>query len=237
MSQLLKDMPTELANSARETIEEEGNDLLFYYEEKFAPENVCGVDEVGRAPLAGPVTAACAYIPLDVRGHEIWHHVRDSKKVSRKKREYIATILKEVCLYGIGWVDPREIETLNIHHASLLAMRRAYEDMCGKIHAEPKAAQKNAPKVVLVDGKFIPDFGDAALRIFPMIKGDLKCKSIAAASIIAKVARDNYMSKLHESFPEYGWDRNAGYPTPAHKEALRRHGITVHHRKSFAGVR
>ena len=181
---------------------------------------VCGIDEAGRAPLAGPVVAACVFIPEGVRKLKFFQAVNDSKKVSKPKREELFDLIHEHASYGVGMASPQEIDVLNIHHATLLAMKRAFENMNG-----------DAPAAALIDGKFAPILTCATKTV---IKGDALSKSIAAASIIAKVTRDRLMTALHEKFPVYGWDRNAAYPTPEHLKALKRHGLTPHHRLSFA---
>lgn len=187
---------------------------------------VCGLDEAGRGPLAGPVIAACVHIPQAVRQETFLTAVNDSKKLSPKKRENLFHDIKKYCAFGIGKVSPDEIDALNIHHASLLAMRRAYETLLETFGIQPRAA--------LIDGKFKPDIACSCL---PVIGGDGLSVSIAAASILAKVTRDNIMATLHEEHPLYGWDRNAGYGTPEHLRVIADHGITPHHRRSFAPVK
>ena len=179
---------------------------------------VCGVDEVGRGPLAGPVIAAAvildpANIPL---------HLNDSKKLSAKKRQELNDIIIASAQYGFGEASLDEIDELNILHASMLAMQRAVENLPQKVDH------------ILVDGNRLPDFEAPATAV---IKGDQKSVSIAAASIIAKVKRDFLMKKLGEMHPEYGWERNSGYGTREHMEALELVGITPFHRKSFAPIR
>ncbi len=188
---------------------------------------VCGLDEVGRAPLAGPVVAACVYIPLETARLSFWSQVRDSKKVSLQIREELyASITNKAC-YGIGEASREEIDKLNIHHASLLAMQRAQEAMMSAFGITPVLA--------LVDGKFVPK--DLPCPGRAIIGGDDISRSIAAASIVAKVHRDRMMKALHLDHPHYGWERNVGYPTPEHIRALREHGPTVHHRRSFGVVK
>lgn len=182
---------------------------------------VCGIDEAGRGPLAGPVMTACVYIPPEHVGHAVWREVNDSKKLTANKREYLFELIKERCLYSIAQASAEEIDSLNIHHATLLAMKRAYEGV----------AHQMQDMLALVDGKFAPQL---SCRTQTVVKGDATSLSIAAASILAKVARDNIMQQLHAEFPHYGWSNNAGYGTPEHMEGIRLHGITIHHRKSFA---
>ncbi|PZQ43967.1 MAG: ribonuclease HII [Micavibrio aeruginosavorus] len=180
---------------------------------------VCGIDEVGRGPLAGPVVAACAFIPPEKIRHPVWSAVNDSKKLSPQKRDYLFEIIKDQCVYALGECSAEEIDALNIHHATLLAMKRAYEGA----NAQTDLA--------LIDGKFAPKI---SCRTQTVIKGDATSLSIAVASIIAKVTRDRYMAKLHAEFPQYGWASNAGYGTQEHMGGIARYGITAHHRKSFA---
>lgn len=177
---------------------------------------VAGVDEVGRGPLAGPVIA-CAVILL----HPI-EGVTDSKKLSPKRRVRLAAIIKETALcYALGRAEVNEIDQLNIHHATLLAMQRAIE-------ALPVQADQ-----VLVDGLFIPKVSQPCRAI---VGGDLSEMSIAAASIIAKVARDEEMTSCDAIYPGYGFADHKGYPTKAHREALLRLGPSPIHRTSFAPV-
>ncbi len=187
---------------------------------------VCGIDEVGRAPLAGPVVAACAYIPEERRRKRVLSAVNDSKQLGREQREAIYDDLLGLASYGIGEASVAEIDRLNIYHASLLAMRRAYEKMCADFSLSPDFA--------LVDGNAAPGLGCHTRTV---IKGDATCLSIAAASIIAKVWRDRLMSSLHEAHPYYGWNTNAGYGTREHLDGIEAAGITTHHRRSFAPVR
>lgn len=182
---------------------------------------VCGLDEVGRGPLAGPVVAACVVIPKDKRTLDFIDSIKDSKKLSAKKRDELYIKITEHFPFAIAELTPAEIDELNILQASLEAMRRAYTKIEGIQHA-------------LVDGNKAPNLPCALTTV---IKGDNKSKSIAAASIIAKVHRDRIMQDLAKEFPEYGWDKNAGYPTAQHRSALINHGITPHHRKSFAPVK
>lgn len=180
---------------------------------------ICGIDEVGRGPLAGPVMAACVFIPEDKRDLPFWGQITDSKKLSAKKRESLFDLIIGNSQYGIAEASAEEIDALNIHRATLLAMKRAFE----------KADV--APELALIDGKFCPDISCHAEAV---IKGDSKHLEIAAASIIAKVTRDRLMAALHTDHPHYGWNRNAGYGTAEHRAGIEQHGITDHHRKSFA---
>lgn len=187
---------------------------------------LCGIDEVGRGPLAGPVMAACVYIPPEHYRKHFWRGVTDSKKLTPERREALYEPIRAHCCYGIAQASPVEIDSLNIHHATLLAMRRAFEAMAAAFNIMPGRA--------MIDGKFVPDIPCHGVAV---IGGDNACLSIAAASIIAKVERDRLMAGLHEKHPHYGWSTNAGYGTPEHKAAITLHGITEHHRRSFAPVR
>ncbi len=185
---------------------------------------VCGIDEVGRGPLAGPVVTACVYIPPEHLDHAVWRDVNDSKKLTAVKREFLFELIKERCVYAIAEASAEEIDTLNIHHATLLAMKRAYDGVHGRAEIS----------MALIDGKFAPKI---ACRTQTVVKGDSQSLCIAAASILAKVTRDRLMAQLHEEFPHYGWANNAGYGTPEHLAGIAAHGITPHHRKSFAPCR
>ena len=182
---------------------------------------VCGIDEVGRGPLAGPVVTACAFIPPDKLDHPVWKSVNDSKKLSIAKRDMIFEIIKDQCVYHIAEASAEEIDALNIHHATLLAMKRAYQGVHEKISVS----------LALIDGKFAPSL---PCKTQTVIKGDGQSLSIAAASILAKVTRDRMMTALHEEFPHYGWNTNAGYGTETHMQGIAAYGITPHHRRSFA---
>lgn len=179
---------------------------------------VAGVDEVGRGPIAGPVTAAAAR--LDLRS--VPPGLRDSKQLAPAAREALAETLIGVADIGIGHASVAEIEALNILAATHLAMRRAV------------AALSVSPAFLLIDGNRAPRDLDLPHRT--LVKGDARCLSIAAASVVAKVERDRIMAQLAEDFPGYGWERNAGYPTQAHKRALASLGITPHHRRTFRPV-
>lgn len=182
---------------------------------------ICGIDEVGRGPLAGPVLAACVVLPLDFPDG-LCAKIHDSKKMSARAREKIVEPLKEHCLFAVAEASVEEIDRLNILWATMLAMQRAVEQLETKID------------VALIDGNRAPKLPCEAV---PIIGGDDASLSIAAASIIAKVTRDRLMKKLAEEFPFYGWDHNAGYGTSEHMEAMAIHGVTAWHRTSFAPVR
>ncbi|WCR10208.1 ribonuclease HII [Paracoccus stylophorae] len=179
---------------------------------------VAGVDEVGRGPLAGPVTAAA--VVLDTAS--IPDGLNDSKKLTPARREVLAGWIMAHCQWSVAHVAVGDIDRLNIYHAAHLAMCRAV------------AGLRRAPCHVLVDGNRIPaDLGRPAEAV---VGGDGRCLSIAAASILAKVLRDRIMVDLAQQHPGYGWEANAGYATPAHRRALLDLGVTPHHRRSFAPV-
>lgn len=182
---------------------------------------VCGLDEVGRGPLAGPVVAAAVVIPQDMRSLSFVSELRDSKKLSEKKRAELAEKIRDHCFWAIAEASPQQIDEMNILQASLWAMAQALERLpCSVDHA-------------LVDGNRLPRLSCTAT---PVVKGDDRSRSIAAASILAKVHRDTHMKQLAALCPHYGWERNMGYPTKEHREALLTHGITPYHRQSFAPV-
>lgn len=176
---------------------------------------VCGVDEAGRGPLAGPVYAAAVILPdgLDDLG------INDSKKLSEKKREALFDVICEKAIaYGIGFATETEIDEINILNAAFLAMKRAVEAMGVK------------PDLVLVDGNRKPNTGYEEITL---VKGDSKSISIAAASILAKVSRDRYMKELSEKYPEYKFEQHKGYGTKLHYEMIEKYGILPDHRRSF----
>ncbi|MEN3353688.1 MAG: ribonuclease [Betaproteobacteria bacterium] len=191
--------------------------------EKEAACVVCGVDEVGCAPLAGPVVAAAVILPTSGLPRKLAALINDSKIVPAPRREKAASALPNYCVISFGQASVEEIDTINIYHARMLAMRRAIAGL--SVH----------PELALIDGNATPrDLSCAARTI---VDGDAKCLSIAAASIVAKVFRDAYMHKLADEFPGYGWETNVGYGTRDHRSALIRLGLTPHHRRSFAPVR
>lgn len=181
--------------------------------------SVAGIDEAGRGPLAGPVLSAA--VTLDPE--RIPEGLADSKSLRAADRERLAGELKLVARFSIATASVAEIDSMNILAASLLAMERAV------------AGLPEAPDRVLVDGNIVPK--GLAERGQALVRGDARCLSIAAASILAKTARDAIMADLAREFPGYGWERNAGYPTQAHVSALRELGVTPHHRRSFRPVR
>ena len=186
--------------------------------EKIHPDPVAGVDEAGCAPLAGPVVAAAVVLDRErfPRG------IDDSKVVPVKDREAICARLYKVARVGVGIASVEEIDRLNIYWARMLAMSRAVD------------ALGFDPAMILVDGNRCPRWERPSVAI---VGGDATCRSIAAASIVAKVTRDRIMADHALEHPGYGWERNKGYPTPEHQEALKRLGPTPLHRRSFAPVR
>ncbi|UUX47979.1 ribonuclease HII [Nisaea acidiphila] len=191
-----------------------------------AGRKIAGIDEVGRGPLAGPVVAVAACIPPALFSDSLIAEVNDSKKLSPAKRELIAAQLREAIPHGIGLVEVAEIDRINILQATFAAMERAVEILADRLGAMPDHC--------LVDGNRLPKLPVPAE---PVIKGDQRSASIAAASIIAKVHRDGIMAALAERHPGYGWERNAGYGTAEHLAALAKLGVTPHHRRSFRPVR
>lgn len=185
--------------------------------------SVCGLDEVGRGPLAGPVVAACVFIPEEAYELEFVPEIRDSKKLSEKKLLRLHDLIAEHFHFSVCELSPKKIDEINILQASLLAMKTSLQKLDKPMdHA-------------LVDGNRCP--ADLPCASTPVIKGDGISVSIAAASIMAKVTRDRIMQQLAETHPHYGWERNVGYPTKEHLEAIDAHGITPHHRRSFGPVK
>lgn len=182
-------------------------------------ELIAGVDEVGRGPLAGPVVSAAVILGKD---HGI-EGLTDSKKLSPSRREVLSEQIKTQAIsWALGRAEVEEIDQLNILQASLLSMQRAVE------------ALETQPTKVLVDGNRLPKL---MLPAEAIIKGDLYIEEISAASIIAKVSRDNEMQVAAETYPEYGFESHKGYPTAKHLAAIEKHGISIIHRKSFAPVK
>jgi ribonuclease HII len=187
--------------------------------ERLGPAPVCGIDEAGRGPWAGPVVAAAVILDPDA----VPEGLNDSKQVPRKRREALAEALRASAVIGVGAASVAEIERLNILGASLLAMVRAV------------AALPHVPAHALIDGNQLPSGLPCPAEAVP--GGDRCCLSIAAASIVAKVARDALMARLAQRHPGYGWETNQGYGTPEHAAALDRLGLTAHHRRGFEPVR
>lgn len=184
---------------------------------------VAGIDESGRGPLAGPVVAACVVL----NPNDYPTGINDSKKLTAKKRVEIFQQLKAIAKFGIGIVDEKTIDKINILNATKLAMCQAWQNLCQKYQFEPDSA--------IVDGNFVPDIQSAhkAIQKLAVIKGDQKSLSIAAASIVAKETRDQIMLDLHKKFPDYGWDKNKGYPTKLHFDQIAKFGTCKHHRLTF----
>ena len=176
---------------------------------------VCGVDEAGRGPLAGPVFAAAVVLPENY-SHPV---LNDSKKLSEKKRdEVFDDIVRDAVCYGVGTASEKEIDEINILNATFLAMKRAVE------------ALSVTPELAIIDGNKCPGAG---IKEVALVKGDAKCMSVAAASVIAKVSRDRYMLELDKKYPEYMFSKHKGYGTKLHYEKLKEFGISDVHRKSF----
>ena len=175
-----------------------------------------GCDEAGRGCLAGPVTAAAVILPPDFHNDLI----NDSKQLTERQREQLRPIIeREAVAWAVAMVSPAEIDRINILRASITAMHRALDQLTVR------------PEGILVDGnRFFPYHNIPHTTI---VKGDGKMLSIAAASILAKTHRDELMRQLDVEFPQYGWARNKGYPTPDHREAIARYGVTPHHRRTF----
>lgn len=184
-----------------------------------------GCDEAGRGCLAGSVYAAAVILPNGYENDQL----NDSKQLSAKHRYELRKIIERDALaWAVGVVTPQEIDRINILNASILAMHRALTDL------------KMRPEFVIVDGnRFKPYIDPTTHKALPyetIVKGDGKYLSIAAASILAKTYRDDYMHALHREYPFYAWDKNAGYPTKAHREGIAAHGLSPYHRLSFAGL-
>ena len=196
--------------------EKERIEKLRIYEKKYGEyEFICGIDEAGRGPLAGPVVAGAVILPKDCR----IIYINDSKKMNEKKREELYDIIVEKAVsYGIGYASPKRIDEINILQATYEAMREAVAKLTSK------------PDLLLNDAVMIPG---VEIRQIPIIKGDAKSITIGAASILAKVTRDRLMKEYDKVFPEYGFGGNKGYGSAAHIEALKKYGPTPIHRRSF----
>ena len=180
---------------------------------------VAGVDEVGRGPLCGPVVAAA--VVFSRHDIEIPVIIRDSKQMTPRQRAIAYDWIVQNTIWAVAEATPDEIDELNILWASMLAMRRAVEKLDCDV------------QYFLVDGNRVPD----GLNGAPVVRGDAKSLSIAAASIVAKETRDRYMADLAKQYPQYAWDKNAGYPTKSHLQAIEKYGINQHYRKSFGPVK
>ncbi|MFT3985314.1 MAG: ribonuclease HII [Lachnospiraceae bacterium] len=210
-----------LVKKAKDTlrrIEEEYSrtEKMKLYENKYGDyQAICGIDEVGRGPLAGPVVAGAVILPKDCG----ILYLNDSKQLSEKKREELYdTIMKNAVSVGLGFISPERIDEINILQATYEAMRQAIQ----KLSVKPDILLNDAVTIPLVE-----------IRQVPIIKGDAKSVSIAAASIVAKVTRDRLMAEYDSLYPEYGFAGNKGYGAPAHIEALKKYGPSPLHRKTF----
>ena len=179
---------------------------------------VAGIDEVGRGCLAGPVFAAAVILNKNINTKGI----KDSKKISFEKRVKISKYIKKNSIYAVATASVNEISKMNILNASLLSMKRALQKL------------KSKPTIAYVDGLFVPK--NTKIKCKNFIKGDEKIACIAAASIVAKVARDFFMIKLSKKFPNYKWNKNFGYGTQEHLDSLQKYGVTKHHRKKFKPI-
>ena len=193
---------------------------LYVYEKELIQQGVSligGIDEVGRGPLVGPVVAACVILPINYK----LDGLTDSKKLSQKKREEFYNILvKEAVAYGIGIIDEKVIDKINIYEATKLAMKESIKNCQVK------------PEHILIDAMKL----DIDIPSTSIIKGDAKSLSIAAASVIAKVTRDRMLIELDKKYPMYDFKHNKGYPTKKHLEAINKYGIIKQHRRSYAPV-
>lgn len=216
----LFDMAGDAASSARDAFPEAVDGVLESRLRSYArTEILCGVDEAGRGPLAGPVFAAAVILnpARPIAG------LRDSKKLSEARRDALAiTIRANALAWSVAQCSEAEIDTLNILQASMLAMRRAVEGLCVR------------PTLALIDGNRCPVM---PYRSEAIVRGDDKVAEISAASILAKTVRDAAMVELHAQYPHYGFDQHKGYPTALHLERLKIHGVSPVHRKSYAPVR
>ena len=199
--------------------------LKAYYKEGLIE---AGCDEAGRGCLAGPVFAAAVILPSDFRNEML----NDSKQLTEKKRYQLREVIeREALAWAVGIVDNKEIDKINILNASILAMHRALDQLTVR------------PEYIIVDGnrwkpyqELTANDNDNEPKVVPattIVKGDGKYLSIAAASILAKTYRDDFMLRIHEEFPQYHWDKNKGYPAKVHREAIRQYGTTPYHRMSF----
>lgn len=175
-----------------------------------------GCDEAGRGCLAGSVFAAAVILPSDYDNHVL----NDSKQLTRKKRNELREVIMQAAVaWAVGEVSPQEIDEINILRASFLAMHRALDQL------------KVRPQAIIVDGNRFTPYHDVPYTT--IVKGDAKYQSIAAASILAKTFRDDYMDRLAEEYPQYHWESNMGYPTREHRAAIQQYGVTPYHRRSY----
>lgn len=198
----------------------------FLIENDYPKFTVAGIDEAGRGPLAGPVVAACAIL----NQNDFPQSINDSKKLTKISRKKIFLELQKKAKFGVGIVDEKTIDEINILQATKLAMLRAFLDLQKKFQI--------FPQVILVDGNFIPfKKQDEICEMLAIVKGDQKSLSIAAASIIAKETRDEIMTELDKKYPQFGFAKHAGYPTKFHIEKIQEFGICEFHRKSFEPIK
>lgn len=206
--------------------------------EKAAGDPVMGIDEAGRGPLAGPVFAAAVHLPVRLAESLLdgtWTAVNDSKKLTEKKRDALAEIIKSTpgCIWAVSSASAAEIDKLNILRATHLAMKRAHDEVARKYTATKGDAHTSASSInVLVDGLAVSTLPHAK----NIVKGDSKSLLIAAASILAKTARDEYCIEMEAKYPGYGFAKHKGYPTAAHFDVLRQLGPCPEHRRSFGPV-
>ena len=187
-----------------------------------------GCDEAGRGPLAGSVFAAAVILPADFTNEVL----NDSKQLTERQRYALRKVIeREAMAWAVAEVTAEEIDRINILQASITGMHRALAAL------KDKQGTPIMPEHILVDGNkwkpYVPEGGLLEIPARTVVKGDATYMSIAAASVLAKTYRDDYMLRLHEQYPMYGWDENKGYPTAAHYEAIRKYGVTPYHRKSF----
>ncbi|MGQ3377002.1 ribonuclease HII [Priestia endophytica] len=205
----------------QEALEEQFLEMMKYENTLYAKgiELIAGIDEVGRGPLAGPVVSAAVILPHDFRALGL----TDSKKLSEKKREsYYELILENALAVGVGIIGRKDIDSLNIYHATRKAMESSIREL------------EKEPDYLLIDAMKLPNVSIPQIDI---VSGDAKSISIAAASIVAKVTRDRLMKKLGEEFPAYGFEKHMGYGTKEHLDAIEKHGIIDEHRRSFSPIK
>ena len=213
---------------------------------------IVGIDEVGRGPIAGPVVAAAVVFPAQLlleQAPDFLKSIRDSKKLAPKQRCVLAQLIKKNAFYALGAASVCEIGRYNILQASLKAMQRACTKLGQRLLEQRLGAKAQGrmqnmipgwmPHAYLIDGKHSPTLRMQNIQIHPqkiktIVQGDNKSITIASAAIIAKVARDALMEKLHAQYPLYAWQKNMGYPVPEHLKALEKNGLSPHHRKTFA---
>lgn len=208
--------------------------LIDILSELSGQEMVVGLDEVGRGPLVGDVVSAAVSISI---GDELsesadsdWMEITDSKKLSEKRREQLAGMIRQEAVWGVGRASSQEIDKINILQASLLSMERAYYELIEKLDQQGRAR----PVIAVIDGRHAPKLD---IPTYVVVKGDLYVRAVSAASILAKVTRDREMVEFDQQYPGYGIAKHKGYPTRQHLEALRELGPTPEHRRSFAPVR